>query len=536
MKQNFTKSLHNLSVIIVIALLSFATSNVLGQSKQVLGSFSTMDGGFEGQAASGTALVGTTIGTGLQRTDWTSGTSSYGTVKSASPRTGAKYINVNLTGGTKRIQSPTAAANALVAYTLVTTGTTTTGSSDITAVASTTGAQVGMSISGTGIPTGSTITAIGTGTLTISAAATASGTVTISVDQINYTVQYYYRTTGTTNVGGSIQYMGASADGTNPTSAISYTVLGNMGKGTTTSGSTTITAYAPSTPNAIVVGGTIGGVGIPDGTTVVSYDLTAATITMSANATVTGTSVILSTLPIVGTNNSWAKLSASVTVASSTAAAPQYGYVCIMRTNVAMATAMDIDDVVMYAGALDVTAPDVATTPTAPTSSSSQMVVSWTAPSTGVDGGGYMVVRAATDPTAVPNVNGIYAVGNTVSDGVGTSGTVVYLGTNPTFTDLSLAATTKYYYRIYTVDKAFNYSAAVAVNGTTDVVSAIAQTKINGVTFDGKIIHNAAHLDLQVFDVTGRKVLSANKDINMGANANGIYFVKSNVGTLKIVF
>jgi len=535
MKQQFTKSLQSFSVIIMIAVLGFTTSNVFGQSKQVIGSFSTMDGGFEGQAASGVALVGTTIATGVQRTDWTCGTSSYGTVKTASPRTGAKYINVNLTGGTKRIQSPTAAANALLAYTLVTIGTTTTGSSDITSVASTTGAQVGMSISGTGIPAGSTITAIGAGTLTISAVATASGIVAISIDQISYTVQYYYRTTGTANVGGAIQYMGASADGTNPTSAISYTVLGNMGKGTTTSGNNTITAYAPSSPNAIVVGGTIGGVGIPDGTTVVSYDLTAATITMSANATVTGTNVILSTLPIVGTNNAWAKLSTSVTVASSSTAVPQYGYVCILRTNVLMANAMDIDDVVMYAGALDVTAPDVVITPTAPTSSPTQMVVSWTAPSSGVDGGGYMVVRNATaDPTAAPNVNGIYAVGNTVSDGVGTSGIVVYLGTNPTFTDISLSASTKYYYRIYTVDKAFNYSAAVAVNGTTDVGTSLALIKNSYVSFDGKTIQNPNHQSLRLFDAVGRLVETSNGNIDMSSASKGVYVIKTQSSTLKI--
>jgi hypothetical protein len=535
MRKQFTQSFQNFGAITLIALLSIATSSVLGQSKQVLGSFSTMDGGFEGQAASGTGLSGTTIGTGVQRTDWTCGTASYGTVKTASPRTGAKYINVNLTGGTKRIQSPTAAANALAAYTLVTTGTTTSGSSDITAVASTTGAQVGMGISGTGIPAGSTITAIGTGTFTISAAATASGTITLSVDQINYTVQYYYRTTGTTNVGGAIQYMGASADGTNPTSAISYTVLGNMGKGTTTSGSNVVTVYAPSTPNAIVVGGTIGGIGIPDGTTVVSYDLTAATVTLSANATITGTNVILSTLPIVGTNNLWSKLSTSVTVASSTTAAPQYGYVCILRTNVAMATAMDIDDVVMYAGALDVTAPDVVTTPTAPTTSPSQMVVSWTAPATGVDGGGYMVVRSTVaDPTAIPNVNGIYAVGNTVSDGIGNAGTVVYLGTNPTFTDISLGASTKYYYRIYTVDKAFNYSSAVAVNGTTDVGTSLALIKNSDISFDGKTIKNPNHQTLKLYDALGRLVETSNGNINMSSASKGVYVIKTQLSTLKI--
>ncbi|MFT3752627.1 MAG: T9SS type A sorting domain-containing protein [Paludibacter sp.] len=69
------------------------------------------------------------------------------------------------------------------------------------------------------------------------------------------------------------------------------------------------------------------------------------------------------------------------------------------------------------------------------------------------------------------------------------------------------------------------------VEGTT----ALLQNKISGVTFDGRIIANAANLELQVFDATGRKVVSSNKDINMSSNSKGIYFIKSNAGTFKIV-
>jgi hypothetical protein len=73
-----------------------------------------------------------------------------------------------------------------------------------------------------------------------------------------------------------------------------------------------------------------------------------------------------------------------------------------------------------------------------------------------VDGGGYLVVRGTTDPSTSPNANGIYAVNNTVTSGQ----TVVYIGTATSFTDTGLTNGTTYYYRIYTVDKAFNYSAA----------------------------------------------------------------------------
>ena len=57
-----------------------------------------------------------------------------------------------------------------------TTGTTTNASATITAVASIAGISVGMNISGTNIPAGTTVTAVGATTLTISNAATGPGT------------------------------------------------------------------------------------------------------------------------------------------------------------------------------------------------------------------------------------------------------------------------------------------------------------------------------------------------------------------------
>jgi hypothetical protein len=63
----------------------------------------------------------------------------------------------------------------------------------------------------------------------------------------------------------------------------------------------------------------------------------------------------------------------------------------------------------------------------------------------------------------------------------------------------------------------------------------LSQNKISGVTFDGQIIRNASNLDLQVFDATGRKVVNSNRDIDMSSNSKGIYFVKSNAGTFKII-
>ncbi len=125
--------------------------------------------------------------------------------------------------------------------------------------------------------------------------------------------------------------------------------------------------------------------------------------------------------------------------------------------------AIDIDDAVMYAGALDVTAPSNPSGAVASSILATQQNISWTAASGGVDGGGYMVVRGIADPATPLQANGIYAVGNTVAVGE----TVVYLGTGTSFIDTGLTANTPYYYRIYTVDKAFNYSSALTFTSTT---------------------------------------------------------------------
>ena len=58
------------------------------------------------------------------------------------------------------------------------TGTVASGSTSVTAVSSTLGLQVGETVAGTGISTGTTIASIGTGTITLSSGATAGATGT----------------------------------------------------------------------------------------------------------------------------------------------------------------------------------------------------------------------------------------------------------------------------------------------------------------------------------------------------------------------
>ena len=240
----------------------------------------------------------------------------------------------------------------------------------------------------------------------------------------------------------------------------------------------------------------------------------------------------VTTSTLVSTGTSWTKYTVAVTSGKSAGVSNLLG-LSIIRVASGASPGLDIDDFCMYPGTTaDVTAPTAPTTPVFSTVTPSAQTLSWTA---GTDAGsgvaGYLVVRSATgDPTAALNVNGIYTTGTVLTG----DQKIIYQGTAATCTDIGLSSSTPYYYRIYTVDKAFNYSAAVAVNGMTSVGTSIAQTKITGVTFDGKIIHNDANLDLNVFDTTGRMIISSNKNINMSSSSRGVYIVKSNSGILKI--
>ena len=123
-----------------------------------------------------------------------------------------------------------------------------------------------------------------------------------------------------------------------------------------------------------------------------------------------------------------------------------------------------IDDFVVYAGSVDTTPPTAATVSTVSIASATTFNVGWTA-STDADKTGYMVVRYAADPTGqpLPNTNGIYGVGNSIG-----TGTVAYIGNATSFIDTVSSTSTQFYYRIFTVDKAFNYSSALDLTTVVD--------------------------------------------------------------------
>ena len=220
---------------------------------------------------------------------------------------------------------------------------------------------------------------------------------------------------------------------------------------------------------------------------------TANTVQMEIGNFRGGTEALNSPYGSVSTANTWEKATYSPTAATSatTAAAD------IIAKMLGTGGDVYLDDFCLYesSSGVDTTAPNAPTSPSVGSPTTSSLAVSWTAASGGVDGGGYMVVRGTTDPTTAPNVNGIYAVGNTVASGQ----TVAYVGTSTSFTDSGLTSGTQYFYEIYTYDKAYNYSTSASGNGTTTAVGNTAPTlttqaasspSTSGATLNGTVTAN----------------------------------------------
>ncbi len=166
--------------------------------------------------------------------------------------------------------------------------------------------------------------------------------------------------------------------------------------------------------------------------------------------------------------STWTRVAVEVTTAATVGT---NGLALITFTSSSNFTASFDDFVVYQANAPDNTAPNSPGAITATGLAGSSASVSWNAASGGVDGGGYIVIRYPTTvPSASddPNQNGIYKVANSVGAGL-----VRYIGTNLSFTDTSLSPGVDYYYKVYALDKAFNYSNESA---TTSPIQSIATT------------------------------------------------------------
>ncbi|MGB4575396.1 MAG: hypothetical protein WBI06_00655, partial [Paludibacter sp.] len=223
-----------------------------------------------------------------------------------------------------------------------------------------------------------------------------------------------------------------------------------------------------------------------------------------------GNASATSSYTAVTATSTWEKVTyAPESVVSATAG----NIATIIKLSAAGSDDFYYDDFCLYesASGVDITAPDAPTSPNAAPAVNS-LNVSWTAPSAGVDGGGYLVVRGTADPTTAPNVNGIYAVGNTIG-----TGTIVYQGTGTSFTDTGLSSGTPYYYRIYSYDKAYNYSTTLTASGTPVDASTptitLTPTSLTGFTY----VQGAGPSAEQTFTVSGTNLTS---NISLAASTN----------------
>lgn len=199
-----------------------------------------------------------------------------------------------------------------------------------------------------------------------------------------------------------------------------------------------------------------------------------------SNGTTTGETIQAGGYSVPATAASWEKVTYTRNSSTFTSLAG-----VIFTRALGSGGPMFADDFVLYTGAVDNTAPSAPGSVSVSVPTSNSLNVSWGAAGS-VDGGGYMVVRYTSNPNADndPNVNGIYAVGNTITNGTGSlEGTIRYIGTGTSFTDnVGLASGTQYWYKVYTVDKAFNYSTESVGNGTTSAgiptLSILAATNI----------------------------------------------------------
>ena len=255
--------------------------------------------------------------------------------------------------------------------------------------------------------------------------------------------------------------------------------------------------------------------------------LAGALYTNATTFNITGTA---SPVPVFVNANSWMKVTTTLTATATTPtfAAARYGASSYVGD-------LNIDDFVVYAGPLDETAPEAPSMPTV-----NGLNVGWTAPGTGVDGGGYVVVRYATPPNADndPKQNGIYKIGNTLTDGTDSlMGTVVYVGTATTFTDgVAGAVSGSDFYKVYTVDKAFNYSSEATLSTIENEILnnvVLYPNPSNTNTFNLVVPQGIEDLQVAVYNTIGQKV-HAEKQLKSGSAvkispskvlSSGVYFV-----------
>ncbi|AXG68183.1 hypothetical protein KORDIASMS9_00373 [Kordia sp. SMS9] len=227
--------------------------------------------------------------------------------------------------------------------------------------------------------------------------------------------------------------------------------------------------------------------------------------------------------------NTWTKTYGTVT----TGGAINASHWAVARMSGSNLTAVRVDDFVVYSGPYDDTAPSDPTTGTY-ANNSGIATVGWTAPAGGVDAGGYVVIKYTSMPNADndPNQNGIYQFGGTTTNGTGgLTGTVIYIGTDTSFTDIYATGN---FYKIYAVDKAFNYSNELIVSDATLSINDAETTTFRLYPNPSKGTLNIqtntiGSVSVNMYDMLGKEVFTANNvtnSIDISNLNNGMYIVK----------
>jgi hypothetical protein len=202
----------------------------------------------------------------------------------------------------------TLSAATPTATTVAPTGFITNGSATVTGVSSVSGLIVGQPITGTGIPSNTTISAVGTNTITLSQ--NANVTVNLSLSGALTNGSNTITNLSTINglvIGQPITATAGIPAGTTIT-GVNATSLTMSNNATATSPGSTLLPFTGIVTNAgpnitlvssftgLAVGQIVGGAGIPAGTTIKTLTPATNTIVMSANASAT------STIPISAAN------------------------------------------------------------------------------------------------------------------------------------------------------------------------------------------------------------------------------------------
>lgn len=296
--------------------------------------------------------------------------------------------------------------------------------------------------------------------------------------------------------------------------------IASGGKISGLAGSSVLLSKATITNNGII---SVAGSN-PDsiGATIVSSTGSILVNKTSSNLAFAGTSTLNSALTFtsgtasLGANNLTVGSTGSISGSSSTS------YIITNGTGKLIQSAAAATPKLFPIGASSISYDPVILTPTNATDVA--VNVGTTLPATAPSGFNYNakvwditpVIPSSTSITLTPST----AVATSVADCMGH-----YI--NSAYVNVNVSRTGNSYTAIFDTFSPF-------VTGTTDLGTALSQTKIDGVSFDGQTVLNPTHQSLNIYDVTGRLVTRSTGNINMSSKQKGIYIIQGKNAVLKI--